>query len=163
MSALVALANVTLSSNASTITFSSISQSYRDLLFVFNLKSTTGSDFVQYRVNGLTSVYGFNLLDGSNTTINANTTYSTSFGQIDQNYANIASSQPNSGSMYMADYSATDRRKNAFIKNSNQGGFQLVMNGARTPATAAITSIVFSLGTGQFATGASLALYGITA
>lgn len=162
MSALVALANVTLTANASTITFSSISQSYRDLLFVFNLKST-GTDYVQYRVNGLTSVYGFNLWDGQNTTINANSTYNTSFGQIDQNYANVVSGAFNSGSLYMADYSATDRRKNTFIKNSNQGGFQLVLNGARTPATAAVTSIVFSLGTHQFGTGASIALYGVTA
>jgi hypothetical protein len=163
MSALVALANVTLTGNASTITFSSISQSYRDLLFVFNLKSTTSVDFVNYRVNGLTSFYGFNLWDGSGTTVNANTTYNTSFGQFDQNYSTIANAQFASGSLYMADYSSTDRRKTSFIKNSNQYGGQLVLNGSRTPATAAVTSIVFALGTHQFATGSSIGLYGVTA
>lgn len=161
--AITALANVTLGANASTITFSSISQSYRDLIFVFNLKSTTSTDFVSYKVNGLTSVYGFNLIDGNNTTLNANTTYNTSAAQIDQNYNSIASASFNSGTMYMADYSATDRRKNVFIKNSNQGGYQLVLNGARTPTTAAITSIVFSLASWQFAAGSSIALYGVSA
>lgn len=161
--AITPLANVTLGANASTITFSSISQSYRDLFFVFNLKSTTSTDYVNYKVNGLTTLYGFNMLDGSNTTINANTTYNTSLSQIDQNYPSIASATFNSGTMYMADYSATDRRKNVFIKNANQNGFQLVLNGSRTPATAAITSIVFALGSYQFAAGSSIALYGVSA
>jgi hypothetical protein len=161
--AITALANVTLGANASTITFSSISQSYRDLIFVLNLKSTTSTDSVFFKVNGLTSLYGYNLLDGSNTTINANTTFNTSSLVIDQNYPSIASATFNSGTMYMADYSATDRRKNVFIKNANQYGYQLVLNGARTPSTAAVTSIVFGMSNWQFAAGSSIALYGVSA
>jgi hypothetical protein len=163
MSALVPLANVTLTGNATTITFSSISQSYRDLLFVFNMKSTTSTDFVNFRVNGLTSFYGFNLWDGQSTSINVTTTYNSGQAQIDQNYPSIATGFFNSGSLYMADYSSTDRRKTCFIKNSNQNGFQLVLNGARTPATAAVTSIVFAMSNWQFTTGSSIALYGVTA
>jgi hypothetical protein len=163
MSALVPLANVTLTSNATTITFSSISQSYRDLLFVFNLKSTLAPEAVSFRVNGLTSFYGYNLWDGSGTTINANTTYNTSSSALDANYATSSTSIASSGSLYMADYSATDRRKTSFIKNSNERGNQLVLNGSRTPATAAVTSIVFSVPNFQFATGSSIALYGVTA
>lgn len=161
--AITALANVTLGANASTITFSSISQSYRDLLFVFNMKSTTGSDSISYKVNGLSTLYGFMITDGSNTTANANTTYNTSAARIDQNYSTIVSSQFNSITMYMADYSATDRRKNVFIKSNNQNGYQLANNGARTPSNDAVTSIVFSLDNWQFATGSSIELYGVLA
>jgi hypothetical protein len=163
MTAVVALANVTLGANASTITFSSISQSYRDLLFVFNMQSTTASDSIAYRVNGLTSLYAFGIFDGNNATVNATTTFNTSFALLDQNYISINTSPYQTATLYMADYSATDRRKNSFIKSNNQRGFQLANNASRSPATAAVTSIVFSLGNWQFAAGSSIALYGVTA
>jgi hypothetical protein len=162
-SALVALANVTLGANATTITFSSIDQSYRDLFIVINAKSTTGGDSITYKINGLTSLYGFIITDGNATTINATTTFNTSAARIDQNYQSISSSYYNSITMYIADYSATDRRKNTFIKSQNQAGYQVANNGARTPSTAAITSIVFGMDNWQFATGTSIALYGVTA
>lgn len=162
-SALVALANVTLGANASTITFSSIDQSYRDLLFILNVKSTIGGDSISYKVNGLTSLYGFIISDGQATSVNATTTFNTSAARIDQNYQSINTTMLTSITMYMADYSATDRRKNTFIKSSNQNGYQVANNGARTPATAAVTSIVFALDNWQFAAGSSIELYGVTA
>lgn len=161
-SALTALANVTLGANASTITFSSISQAYRDLLFVLNVKSTTTGDSISYKVNGLTSLYGFIILDGNNTTANATTTFNTSASRIGQNYQTINASLFNSVSIYMADYSSTDRRKNTFIKSTNQNGYQITNNGARTPSTAAITSVVFALDSWQFAAGSSIELYGVS-
>lgn len=163
MTAVVALANVTLGANASTITFSSISQSYRDLLFVFNMQSTTATDFIAYRVNGLTSLYGFGIFNGANAFANANTTFNTASALLDNAYPSINTSSFQTATLYMADYSATDRRKNSFIKSNNQRGFQLSNNGSRSPATAAVTSIVFSLSNWQFAAGSSIALYGVTA
>lgn len=159
-SAITALANVTLSSNASTITFSSISQSYRDLIFVFNLGSSVGADYVGMRVNGLTSLYGSNSFTGSNTTTNASSGVNSSILFLDPVYGNL---QPTLGAsyMYVCDYSSTNRHKSAFIKMGNFG-IQSI-NNARFPNNSAITSIVFNLQNWQYAAGSSIALYGVSA
>jgi hypothetical protein len=52
VSAYVALANVTLGSSASTVTFSSISGSYRDLVFILQLGTSPGGQDVNLRING---------------------------------------------------------------------------------------------------------------
>jgi hypothetical protein len=159
--AITALANVTLGSNATTITFSSISQSYQDLFFVFNLKSTTSAEYVGMRVNGLTSLYGMNMFDGSNTTTNAYSTVNTSTMFHDQNYGNIQPSYFGATYMYVCDYSSTNRHKSTFIKMGNQSIQSINMG--RFPNNTAITSIVFNLQNWQYATGSSIALYGISA
>jgi hypothetical protein len=160
-SAITPLANVTLGSNAATITFSSINQSYQDLLFVFNLQSVTAGDFIAVRVGGFTSLYGFNMYDGNGTNRNAWTTVNSSFFQFDQNYQSIETARLNAAHMYICDYSATNRHKSVFLKTGRAG--QLSLNGGRLPNNStAITSITFSLSNWSFAAGSSVALYGVS-
>lgn len=159
-SAITPLANVTLSSNVTTVTFSSISQSYQDLIFVFNMKTASGTDFVGMRINGLTSLYGMSMFDGSNTTRNAYSTVNTIRNYFDQNYASIETNGQ-AAWMYIHDYSSTNRHKSGFLKSGTAYNQSTAFY--RFPSSSAMTSIVFDLTGGQYGIGSNIALYGVSA
>lgn len=159
-SAITPLANVTLASNVSTITFSSISQSYQDLIFVFSMKTASGTDYVGMRTNGLTSLYGMNMFDGTNTTKNAYATVNGSRAYFDQNYASIETNGQ-AAWLYIHDYSSTNRHKSAFLKSGT--AYNQSTNFIRFPNNSAMTSIVFDLTGNQYGIGTNIALYGVSA
>jgi hypothetical protein len=155
VSAYVALANVTLGSSASTVTFSSISQAYRDLVIVFSGRGTAG--FVG-RFNGDTgSNYSVVTMAG-----NGSTTESTSVTSTSLFFAN-GTTNPLNGTtqaqviLNFLDYSATDKHKTVLTRADRSDAIALASAG-RWANTAAITQIEIRT---NFIAGDSFALYGI--
>ena len=148
------LDSVTLASSASSVTFSSIDQSYGDLIFVFEgTGSSTGYSTLQ--VNGDTaSNYSQVEMRG-----NGSSASSLAFT------ANTLINRPVfiSGNRVMLtsqlmDYSATDKHKTVLSRGGTENT-ETVAIAARWANTAAITSITMNFS--NFAAGSTFYLYGI--
>lgn len=150
------VATTTLGSNQSSVTFSSFS-GYTDLVLIFNGTITTGDDTWGVQFNSdtgsnysSTALYGDGSSAGSNRTSSA-TKASTSYSGT-TNSTTIINFQ---------NYANSTTYKTALVRN-NGGGF-VSARVVLWRSTSAITSIVASPNTYQFATGSTFTLYGITA
>jgi len=166
VSAYTALANVTLGSSASTVTFSSISSGYRDLVFVLQLGTSPGGQDVNLRINGDTGsnyngvtaeVYASNV---------SSSVYSNGTALRLQRQAYTGTGLTTSVLINFLDYSVTDKHKtvlNRFDNTTeptfNQPGTN--MTASRWANTAAVTSVQFF--GGNFIAGSTFALYGVSA
>jgi hypothetical protein len=147
----VPLANITLSSPAATVTFSSISQAYGDLVLVvyqstvatvnemqIYLNSDTGSNYNRVYLEG----------NGSATSSNANSLvvgpYGTGVGLTRCNFMG---------------YSATDKHKTFVARADSPSSAKITF--ARWASNSAITSIACSMPVNNWSAGTSFALYGI--
>lgn len=146
----IALANITLGSSASSVTFSSIPATYRDLVLVSALDLTSvGNASISF--NGDTGAnYSRQYLLGTGSSAVAGADTSRQFTQ-----ATVGLRTTNVTNIF--DYSATDKHK-AFIVRDNNTSDGVVLYSFRWANTAVITSINISA---AFAAGTSFALYGI--
>lgn len=161
VSAWTPLANLTLSSAQSSVTFSSISGAYRDLVLVLTAQCNTNSQELTYlRFNGDTgnnypSVYlygtGSSAASSSSTisVVNINNTY------FDQG---------NRGQMtyQILDYAQTDKHKSV-LGRADGSAYSTNLGAARWANTSAITTILVMSGFSGFAAGSTFALYGVSA
>jgi hypothetical protein len=155
-----ALANTTLGSSASSVTFSSISQNYRDLILVVTGKtSTNGPDSVLIRFNSDSgSNYAYVRMLGTGTT-------ASSYSGADNGIAIGIVSNTTNQSTFIAsimDYSATDKHKTALSRSGLVDGF-IFASAGRWSNTAAITSVQIIEPTQTLSAGMTLALYGVIA
>jgi hypothetical protein len=159
-SALVPLANLTLGSAAATVTFSSISQSYRDLMLVATATISAGTGKVRFQINGDTaSNYSTVYMSGSNYSV-ASSTSATTFigsGAISELTTNLGQTI-----FHALDFSATDKHK-SFLIRSNNSALGTIATMARWASTSAVTSVVVYPSTSTFAAGSSFMLYGVSA
>lgn len=166
-----ALATVTLASPASTVTFSSIPTSYRDLVLVANARSTRANtaDFLALRVNGDSGTnYTFVLAaasseGGTSSSFPAAANY---MQGLDVHAANNTANVFTHTTFDFIDYSVTDKHKTALVKQNAVGvvGLVTTMFANRWASTAAINSISLSLpytGPSSFTAGSTFDLYGI--
>lgn len=158
----IPMANITLGSTAASVVFSSISQSYRDLMLVITIPS------------------GFDA--NSDIRINSDTNYSNNYSRI-RMYGNGTSAvhDANSGSsnpaanhdfgglranshtiMQFMDYSATDKHKNILVSNAAPNNYTQALI-TRWASTAAITNIDLRATSQNLPVGATFALYGVAA
>ena len=159
-----ALAEITLSSSASSVTFGSIPQGYRDLMLVLS-GGYTSSYFPQLRFNGDAGNNYTWVLAG---TSGASTQVLSSSNPYDPNLDGLLLGWEISGTsssvsfvIEIMDYKATDKHKTALTR-ANKDSTSLVMNAGRWANTAAITSVEFNTnGTGTFNTGSTFCLYGV--
>jgi len=159
VSALTPLANTTLSnSSTSTVTFSSIVGTYRDLVLVMQ-GSTTGNANVRMRFNGDTgSNYAFVFLaGGSGLQASGVATLDWMYANY---YANWDTAQANIVVNFL-DYAQTDKHKMVTIRDNAASTYTETIAG-RWPSTSAITSIAINA-SGLFAAGTSFSLYGVSA
>jgi hypothetical protein len=155
VSAYTALANVTLGSSASSVTFSSISQAYRDLVLVIN--APAGGVFGYLRFNGDSgSNYSAVRMYGSGTATGSDT------GLIGSSAINISEfyNEQNLTTVNIMDYSATDKHKTV-LSRANAPAYYVFGIAGRWANTAAITSLVVSPSSGTFNSGGTFALYGV--
>ena len=154
-----ALANITLGSSASTITFSSIPATYRDLILVANTSVSASSSRVT--LNGDTgSNYSTVIMRGG-----AGTTVSSTSFTFTGIYPSTQVGEPagtrSAWTIQFMDYSATDKHKTALTRFGNpdptNGHTQAQAN--RWANTAAVTSITILDAT--YSAGSTFALYGI--
>jgi hypothetical protein len=155
------LANVTLGSAASSVTFSSISATYRDLICVV---VAAGSTTLQGRIrlNGDTgNNYNYQRMSGSGSAATAAAAASQSSG-----FLSAIAQATTTGALQMdiniMDYSATDKHT-TIISRADQAanGTEAFLN--RWANTAAVTSVEILTSTGNWAAGSTFALYGVIA
>jgi uncharacterized protein YukE len=160
VSAWTALANVTLASPANTVTFSSISGSYRDLRLVFS--GGIGSDNASFTINNdSSSTYLWATLEGNGSAVSS-AWNGNSYGSFANNYVTWYSSTGILLTMDLIDYSATDKHKTILSRlNNTARATNALIN--RWPSTAAITSIRINGNGANFTTGSTFALYGVSA
>jgi hypothetical protein len=160
------LATVTLGTTASSVTFSSIPATYRDLIVVGHYTASGSSG----------STIRFNSDSGTNYSLVA--MWSGNFGPgtvADSNSGGIAwtrnyldeTSNRAAGFAQIMDYSATDKHKTVLLRNAsvfgsgaNDGG--IVATAARWANTSAITTVSITQGIGYVA-GSTFSLYGVIA
>ena len=153
----VPLATQTLGSAAASVTFSSISGSYTDLVIVVNgFTSYSGSaDAYQVSFNGgstgsITRLFG----NGSSA---ASDRYSTP-------YAGWMSTARGADVINIMNYSNTTTYKTAITKSSSQGSYPIAGATALLwQSTSAITSVTISDTSGNWQIGSTFSLYGIAA
>jgi hypothetical protein len=154
-----ALATVTLGSSASSVTFSSIPATYRDLVVVTNVDGTLQSNY-WLRLNGDTgSNYSYVFARGNGTTASS----SSSAGQTSMRLngdADVMTDFSHVAVLSIMDYSATDKHKTVLIR-PNTASRAADMGAGRFASTSAITSVLLFLSTGNFDVGSTFNLYGI--
>jgi hypothetical protein len=160
MPALVALANTTLGSNSTTITFSSIPGTYQDLYLVVVGRSS-GGFYQNIRFNG-DSGSNYNVLrfTSNSTTVNSGTQASVGRGLISDQSFN--SSITGAAFVHILDYARTDKHKTTIgdVHVDNSTYAEMICN--RWANTAAITTVALSSDSGQlYLAGTTFALYGV--
>jgi hypothetical protein len=154
------LATVTLASAASSVTFSSIPNTYRDLVLIFT-GTRTGNNNVLVRVNG-DSGNNYNYVGAS-----SSGSTSSSSGVLGANNfpSTLASLQTNSQLNVVwqfMDYSATNKHKSVLTRFS-QTGTEAAMFANRWANTVAINSIQVFTGNENFGSGSTFSIYGVIA
>ena len=156
-----ALANITLGSNAASVTFSSISQAYRDLVLVIDFAVASASN-IKLNINSDTGAnYSQVVMSGNGSTASSGVGSGQTTGYL------IFNDTPTSGNRYQSianflDYSATDKHKTTLVRG-NSAATITEANAIRWASTSAITSFVIAGTGGQFTAGSTFALYGIAA
>jgi len=152
----IPLQTITLGSAASSVTFASIPQTYRDLVFVFNGSFTAIANSF-WQANGDTaSNYSYVQMWGTG----SGSGVSNSAGPVDGGLAGANYTGRGTNIVQFMDYSATDKHKTAMTRNNDAGGVVGAV-ASRWANTAAITSIRIYGPT--FVSGSTFSLYAIEA
>jgi hypothetical protein len=157
VSAYTALANVTLGSSAASVTFSSIAAGlYRDLVFVMQIGTSTGTDVLyQFNSDTTASNYPSVLMQGDGS--------STFSGSASNNrILDVSTSNEFTVVYNLFDYATTDKQK-SYLYRTGRASAKVQAMAGRWANTAAITQIVFTPVSGTFNTGSTFALYGVSA
>ena len=153
--AITALANLTLGANAASVSFSSISSSYRDLYLTIN-GSMAASGNIALKINAdATSTYYIIATASTSTTITGSQATSNLL-----NYTNTLGTDQFSMIVDFLDYSTTDRHKSVLVKSSSATSSGAELLGMRWWGTAAIGTITLT-GSSNFATGTQFCLWGV--
>ena len=159
------IATTTLSTSTATVTFSSISSSYTDLLIIANVKQTTSNNGLRFRFNSDTGTnYSSTYVYG-----NGSSAISGRESSISSGYAVYTSS--NTSLEMMAQFHIFNYANNTTYKTTiGRGARASEMADATVSlwrSTSAITSISLAAGAGfptnNFDTGSTFTLYGIKA
>lgn len=152
-----ALANVTLSSTASSVSFQSINQSYRDLVLVMNTALTSSASvFLWLNSDTTSSNYPNVWMQGNGSSTSSGTSLPGGVRISVTNY----STGPATSRVDFMDYKATDKHKTMLVRHDLSSA-ETVAVASRWTNTNAITDIgIIPAGT-TFATGSSFALYGV--
>jgi hypothetical protein len=154
----VGIANITLGTAVSSVTFSSISQTYKDLVLIVNgskaatsyqniqVNADTGSNYAQVKM------YGFFNGVGSGAD---NTVTNWRFGYVESN-------QQFALRYNFLDFSATDKHKSGLgLFTEVESGLAIVGHHGRWANNSAITSIKVTSESGNYNTGTSFSLFGV--
>ena len=160
VSAYVPLATKTLTATATSVTFSSISQAYRDLVLVTNAKNTVANEPGFVRLNADSGNNYSMVFMGGNGSATSSSSFSSTFAFMSlTNYATFGTTQFTVNIANIMDYSTTDKHKTILFR-SNASATGVDATAARWANTAAITNIVVT-SNNSWAIGSTFTLYGI--
>jgi hypothetical protein len=152
------IASNTLSSAANTITFSTISGAYTDLVLTTNCRISTGDNAFHIRFNSDSGAnYAVTLINSTGSTAtSARGTSET------QSLIGVGGTSVQSSVVHINNYSNATTYKPFFVQIANSTNYNRLVVGSWLN-TNAITSVsILLLGTGDtFSTGSSFTLYGI--
>lgn len=154
----VSIASQTLSSAAASVTFSSISGAYTDLVLIINGTLST-QDTIGIQFNGDTgNNYSATRLNGDGSTIESGRWSNQPLGY----FGNLDTTN-STASLNIMNYSNATTYKTSLMRNSTPA-YQVYANVILWRSTAAITSFLLKPISGyNFASGTTLSLYGIAA
>ena len=161
------IATTTLSSAQSSVTFSSISGSYTDLVLIAsNIVPSTGMDVTMY-VNGDTGTnYSTTDLSGDGTTARSGRVNTQSKAYVADYWVGIGGTNPSMFIVNLNNYSNTTTYKTFLSRAAIQGASSTGETNANVSlwrSTSAITSITLQTSTGTMGYGSTFTLYGIAA
>jgi hypothetical protein len=149
----VSLATTTLGNSTSSVTFSSIPATYKDLVLVVAGTASTQTGFlIKFNGDNTESNYFRVLMLGNGSTTSSSTGNNSVFGSV----YTVQSSNITS----IMDYSATDKHKTLLLRSNSASDFTYATAG-RWANTAAITSINLSCSGATFSIGTTFSLYGV--
>jgi hypothetical protein len=160
------IASITLGSAAASVTFSGITQQYRDLVLVISANSTTTNALadILYRFNGdsganynKVGMYGAGSASGSFSGLNET---SAQFAGIIGNAGGTTKYSP--ATLNIMDYSASDKHKTTLSRYGDTTDAAVAM-AQRWASNSAVTSILLLPSAGSFNTGSTFTLYGVIA
>lgn len=155
------IATTTLGSSASSYTFTSIPQTYTDLILVINGGTTTNNQFrigvgngsiSTSAIYGGTQIYAYASTVGTGREVNATNPY-----------LGVASTTNSSRIVQFFQYSNTTTNKAWLLKGGDLGNSQFDFQASLWRSTAAINTIQINTNGGTIASGTSFTLYGISA
>jgi len=152
----------TLATAVSTVTFSSIPQTYTDLMLIFSGNCASGSiESVPMRFNGDTaSNYSYQILDGNGSSASAGLASSATF----MTTSLVISSEVSNNIWHIFNYSNATTFKTILGRGNVAGSYVRFGCGMWRKTPEAITSItVFHAGSINFVVGSTFTLYGIKA
>lgn len=153
------IASQTLSSTTSSITFSSIPSTYRDLILIISAAASVNTG-IRARFNGdtntnYTSVY----LQGNGSSAFSATR---SFGFLDLSNFGPRTTFEFSNIINLMDYSVTDKHK-SILQRPNTPSASVEAYASRWASTSAISSIEIYVTSGTFSIGSVFSLFGVIA
>lgn len=148
------IATTTLGSAQASVTFSSISGSYTDLVLVWRGTGTLAGLNIEFNSDSTASNYSFTRIygDGSSATSDRATSA--------QNWNGINTAQ-SMGIYHIQNYSNTTTYKTTLTKNQYQSVVLAIVGLWRS--TNAINQVKLTIGSGLIDSGSTFTLYGITA
>jgi hypothetical protein len=159
VSAYTALANVTLGSTASSVTFSSISQAYRDLVLVITA-SSVGNTLALQLNNDTGSNYSWVTMGGNGSTATSTSQSGNSYATL--NRQAIMDGVTASFVINIMDYSATDKHK-TILNRADKAASGTDASANRWASTSAATSVTVIAPSWSLSSGSTFALYGVSA
>jgi hypothetical protein len=166
------ISSQTLASAAATVTFSSIPATYTDLSIKCSVRNTTSGNTVSdfwVKFNGLTgSIYSRTRLQGNGAAAASDRTASTSIDNF-ENMMNGGSSTSNTFSnvdIYIPNYAGSTTKPHSMfgaMENNATTAYIAVQANLIPGNTDAISSMIFTSGSDNFAIGSSFYLYGLKA
>lgn len=156
------IATNTLSTSQSSVTFSSISGAFTDLVLVIQVISTSTSPnyiYLQYN-NDTASNYSTTILSGTGSA--AQSTRFSNRTNFNIDYNATPNTEIGNRIIQIQNYSNTTTNKTALVRSNRAGGGVDAVVGLWR-STAAINEIKITHDTAQFASGSTFTLYGIKA
>lgn len=161
------IATATITGSSGTITFSSIPSTYQHLQIRYNGRTTAAQTNTQLYVsyNSITSGYANHLLGGNGSTAETNNDINGSY-MIMYNAVSGASATADmmgNGIIDIIDYASTSKNKTlrATIGTDRNGQGNIWLISGLMNNTAAVSSVKLTLGSGNWTTDSTVALYGI--
>jgi len=159
------IATTTLSTNATTVTLSSIPSTYKhlQLRWIAQTYNATSNEGIYYQLNTDTAAnYSYHNLGGDGSNAFANGGASVTYPALSSNVLPASGSTWGVGILDIHDYASTTKNKtlrNMCGKDTNGAG-SIVLSSGVWLNTAAVNSLSIRTGTG-FGSGSKFALYGI--
>jgi hypothetical protein len=151
------LATITLGSSASSVTFSSIPATYRDLVVVADYTGSAAAEVFDIALNSDTAA------NYTRVVMYADSTTAASFSQTSRGVASIYGTNKMTMLLNLMDYTATDKHKTILVRTTNAGQSEVAAIASRWANTAAVNTLALSARSGTLSSGSTFSLYGIAA